>query len=224
MKIANQNSGVLFDLDGTLIDTAEDMTNILLDMIQKYDGDKKISMKVARNYVSDGSIGLVKLGFPRATSDKILELQKIYLSQYQKKLCIHTKFFHSLKSLTRYLEKNNIKWGIVTNKPTRMTLPLLAKLDEHIQHVISGDTITKRKPDPEPLNLACNMMGISAHNSIYVGDAKRDIDAGNLARMKTIAVNYGYIKKEDDITKWKATIIVDTPSQLSAVIKKELNL
>ena len=78
MKIANQNSGVLFDLDGTLIDTAEDMTNILLDMIQKYDGDKKISMKVARNYVSDGSIGLVKLGFPRATSDKILELQKIY--------------------------------------------------------------------------------------------------------------------------------------------------
>lgn len=224
MKKPNQNSGVLFDLDGTLIDTAEDMASILLDMIQKYDGDKHISMTTARNYVSDGSIGLIKLGFPEVSEGKVLELQKIYLSQYQKKLCIHSKFFHSLKSLTMQLEKNDIKWGIVTKKPTRMTLPLLLELNQYIQHVISGDTITKRKPDPDPLILACNMMNITPSNSIYVGDAKRDIDAGNLAGMKTIAVNYGYIKKGDDTAKWKATLIVDTPNQLSAVIKRELRL
>ena len=97
MKKPNQNSGVLFDLDGTLIDTAEDMASILLDMIQKYDGDQHISMTTARNYVSDGSIGLIKLGFPEVSEGKVLELQKIYLAQYQKKLCIHSKFFHSLK-------------------------------------------------------------------------------------------------------------------------------
>jgi phosphoglycolate phosphatase len=221
----NSNStGVLFDLDGTLIDTAPDMTKVLLEMIKEFHGDKKITNKVARNYVSDGSIGLLEIGFPSASTTRITDLQKTYLNLYQKNLCKQTKFFLSLRNLISDLDKKQIKWGIVTNKPTRMTLPLLISLKTFTQYVISGDTLTSRKPNPLPLTLACKMMNIESVNAIYVGDAERDIIAGISAGMKTIVAGYGYIKHDDNPSKWGAGMIAETPSQLNEMIKNELNI
>ena len=221
----NSNSKVvLFDLDGTLIDTAPDMTKVLLEMIKEFNGDKKITNKIARNYVSDGSIGLLELGFPSASTTKITDLQKTYLNLYQNNLCKQTKFFHSLRNLISDLNKKQIKWGVVTNKPTRMTLPLLISLKTFTQYVISGDTLASRKPNPLPLILACKMMNIEPVNAIYVGDAERDIIAGISAGMKTIVAGYGYIKHDDNPSKWGADMIAETPSQLNEMIKNELNI
>lgn len=221
----NSNSKVvLFDLDGTLIDTAPDMTKVLLEMIKEFHGDKKITNKVARNYVSDGSIGLLEIGFPSASTTKITDLQKTYLNLYQNNLCKQTKFFHSLRNLISDLNKKQIKWGVVTNKPTRMTLPLLISLKTFTQYVISGDTLTSRKPKPLPLILACKMMNIEPVNAIYVGDAERDIIAGISAGMKTIVAGYGYIKHDDNPSKWGADMIAETPNQLNEMIKNELNI
>ena len=216
--------GVLFDLDGTLIDTASDMTEVLLDMIKKLQGNNKITNKIARNYVSDGSIGLLNIGFPSASESKIIELQKTYLNLYQMNLCKHTRFFHSLRNLLSDLDRKQIKWGIVTNKPTRMTLPLLLSLRTFTQYVISGDTLRSRKPSPLPLILACKMMNIEPINAIYVGDAERDIVAGISAGMKTIVAGYGYIKDKDNPSKWGAQMIAETPNKLCEMIKKELRI
>ena len=120
--------------------------------------------------------------------------------------------------------RDRIKWGIVTNKPTRMTLPLLLSLRTFTQYVISGDTLRSRKPSPLPLILACKMMNIEPINAIYVGDAERDIVAGISAGMKTIVAGYGYIKNKDNPSKWGAQMIAETPNQLCEMIKKELIL
>jgi 2-phosphoglycolate phosphatase len=222
--MSNFAKSVLFDLDGTLIDTASDMTEVLLTMINKHHGDLSITNDIARNYVSDGSIGLIKIGFPLAPKTKIKELQKIYLKLYQENLCIKSNFFHSLEKLLDDLTKNQIQWGIVTNKPTRMTLPLLIALKRFSPFVISGDTIKERKPSPLPLILACKMMNIQPENVIYVGDAERDIIAGRAARMKTVLAQYGYIKRNDRPSEWNADLTAKTPEDLSKIIRSKLNL
>ena len=222
--MSNFAKSVLFDLDGTLIDTALDMTEVLLTMINKHHGDLSITNDIARNYVSDGSIGLIKIGFPLAPKSKVEELQKIYLNLYQENLCIKSNFFHSLEKLLDDLTKNQIQWGIVTNKPTRMTLPLLIALKRFSPFIISGDTIKERKPSPLPLILACKMMNIQPENVIYVGDAERDIIAGKAARMKTVLAQYGYIKRNDKPSEWNADLTAKTPEDLCKIIRSELNL
>ena len=222
--MSNITRGVLFDLDGTLIDTAQDMTEVLLKMIEKYHGDRSVTRDIARNYVSDGSIGLINIGFPLASKNEVMELQKIYLKLYQDNLCIDSNFFHPLEKLLDDLEENQIQWGIVTNKPTRMTLPLLIALKRLTPFVISGDTIRNRKPNPLPLILACKMMNIHPENTIYVGDAERDIVAGKAARMKTIVAQYGYINRGNKTSDWNSDFTAKTPEDLSEKIRSELNL
>ena len=222
--MSNFAKSVLFDLDGTLIDTAIDMTEVLLTMIKSHHGDLSITNEIARNYVSDGSIGLIKIGFPLTPKNKIKELQKIYLKLYQENLCIKSDFFYSLEKLLDDLTKNQIQWGIVTNKPTRMTLPLLIALKRFSPFVISGDTINKSKPSPLPLILACKMMNIQPENVIYVGDAERDIIAGKAAHMKTVLAQYGYIKRNDKPSEWNADLTAKTPEDLSKIIRSQLNL
>ena len=215
---------VLFDLDGTLVDTAPDMITTLFKVINSQKKEASIPKDIIRNYVSDGSIGLIKLAFPDANESEITKLQQKFLSIYQNNLCIKTKVFKSLRNLLRTFEKHFIKWGVVTNKPSRMTIPLFRELNLTCKYIISGDTLAYRKPSPEPLILACNLMNIKTDDAIYIGDAKRDIEAGRTAGMKTICARYGYIKNEDNLESWDSDLIASSPSHLSSLIKKELHI
>jgi phosphoglycolate phosphatase len=216
---------ILFDLDGTLVDTAPDMVAALVD-IQQDEGHKPIAYELARTHVSHGAAGLVKLAFPGIPFDEHERLGLEFLDRYEQAVCINSVLFSQMAELLDQLDGSGLPWGIVTNKPTRMTEPLLAALD--IDHraacVICGDTIPQRKPDPEPLLLASRQTGVEPNRTIYVGDAARDIEAGLAAGMFTIAATYGYITADDDPLAWNAHQIAASTEELTHQILKGVNL
>ena len=216
------NKAVLFDLDGTLIDTAPDMIYALKTVLKNNHTNTSISDKTLRKYVSDGSIGLINLVFPNENNAEILRLQSQFLDAYEKNLSSESQIFPHLDDLLFFLENNHFMWGIVTNKPTRMTLQLLNCLELYCPYVVCGDTLRDRKPSPKPLIIASKLMNIDPMNIMYVGDAKRDIEAGRLANMKTVSAEYGYIKDEDDPKSWDADISARSPLALNKIIKKGL--
>ena len=216
------NKAVLFDLDGTLIDTAPDMIYALKTVLKNNHTNTSISDKTLRKYVSDGSIGLINLVFPNKNIEEIQRLQSQFLDAYEKNLSRESQIFPHLDDLLFFLENNHFMWGIVTNKPTRMTLQLLKCLELYCPFVVCGDTLRDRKPSPKPLIIASKLMNIDPMNIMYVGDAKRDIEAGRLANMKTISAEYGYIKDEDDPKSWDADISASSPIALNKIIKKGL--
>ena len=216
------NKAVLFDLDGTLIDTAPDMIVALKTVLKNNHTDTSISDKTLRKYVSDGSIGLINLVFPNENNEEIQRLQSQFLDAYEKNLSRESQIFPHLDDLLFFLENNHFMWGIVTNKPTRMTLQLLNCIELYCPYVVCGDTLRDKKPSPKPLIIASKLMNIDPMNITYVGDAKRDIEAGKLANMKTVSADYGYIKDEDDPKSWDADISANSPLALNKIIKKEL--
>ena len=216
------NKAVLFDLDGTLIDTAPDMIYALKTVLENNHTNTSISDKTLRKYVSDGSIGLINLVFPNENNAEILRLQSQFLDAYEKNLSSESQIFPHLDDLLFFLEDNHFMWGIVTNKPTRMTLQLLNCIELYCPYVVCGDTLRDRKPSPKPLIIASKLMNIDPMNITYVGDAKRDIEAGRLANMKTVSAEYGYIKDQDDPKLWDADISARSPLALNKIIKKGL--
>lgn len=216
---------VLFDLDGTLIDTAPDMVRILRDMLDAYDGPS-LSYAHARSVVSNGSLGLVRLGFPKANDALLKELQQEYLDRYEANICRDSMLFPGLAELLSALEQARYPWGIVTNKPERMTMPLLASLglERRSACTVSGDTLPQRKPDPEPLWHACRLANLDPSRTLYVGDAERDIAAGRAAGMPTLAAAYGYITEDDDPAAWDADGIASDTQELRTLVAKAVNL
>ena len=212
----------LFDLDGTLIDTAPDMIHALKSVLDNNHTNTQISDETLRKYVSDGSIGLINLVFPNKNNEEIQCLQSQFLDIYEKNLSNESRIFPHIDDLLVFLKDNHFMWGIVTNKPTRMTLQLLNCLGIYCPFVVCGDTLRDRKPSPKPLLIASKLMNIDPINIVYVGDAKRDIDAGRLANMKTVSADYGYIKDGDDPKSWNADICVKSPLILKKIIKKGL--
>jgi len=189
-------NAVLFDLDGTLIDTAPDMVTVL-QHLQHEHGVEPAPYDLARSYVSNGAIGLLTLGFPEVE----IEFGDEFHQQY----------------LERYAE---------TNKPEQLTEPLLIALGlaERSSCIVSGDTLSVRKPDPAPLLLGCDLLGVDAATSIYIGDAERDIEAGRRAGMATIAAGYGYITPDDDPREWDANVIATSTEELAQIVLKAVNL
>ncbi len=216
---------VLFDLDGTLVDTAPDMVAVLLD-IQKTECREPVEYAHARNYVSHGAAGLIGLGFPGASPADLERLRLEFLERYEQAVCIHSTLFPGLDVLLDRFDDGGIPWGIVTNKPERMTTPLLINLGiaERSVTTISGDTIAERKPDPAPLLLACAEAGVSPQRVIYVGDAARDITAGRAAGMFTVAATYGYVSAEEDPAAWNAHAIAANTEELARLLLKAVNL
>lgn len=216
---------VLFDLDGTLVDTAPDMVAVLL-AIQKDEGQCLVDYALARNYVSHGAAGLIGLGFPDASAADRERLRLEFLDRYEQAVCVHSCLFPGLAELLDRFDAGRIPWGIVTNKPARMTTPLLQNLGIAGRSVstISGDTIPERKPDPAPLLLACEQAGVAPERSIYVGDAARDIAAGLAAGMYTVAATYGYVSAEEDPAIWNAHVIAANTDELTHLLLKAVNL
>ncbi len=209
-------STVLFDLDGTLLDTAPDMTNALNLLLAEED-KPPLSNEECRDYVSHGSIAMVKLGFGNHQNVDDLERRRHrFLHLYEKVLCVDTKLFNGMDKVLDFLEENYISWGVVTNKPGFLTDPLLQQLGlfQRACTIISGDTLSKRKPHPEPLYLAATECGSLATECIYVGDAQRDIEAGNRANMQTLLASYGYIDASQEPILWNANGVIEYPEEI----------
>ena len=212
-------NGVLFDLDGTLLDTAPDMTNALNLLLEEED-KAPLSYIACRDFVSHGSIAMVTLGFGNqlinTNEDEFERLRQRFLDLYEQNLCVDTKLFKGMDETLHFLEEQKIHWGIVTNKPAFLTDPLLEQMQLHTRacSIVSGDTIPERKPDPAPLYLAADQCGCLVTECIYVGDAERDIEAGNRANMKTLLASYGYIDADQMPIEWGANGIVEHPEEI----------
>ena len=207
---------VLFDLDGTLLDTALDMVRSLNILLQE-EGVPTVEPAVARQYVSDGTKALVTLGFGDQQSTEQFERRcQRYLTIYEENLCVDTDFFEGMSETVEFLEENGILWGIVTNKPKFLTNPLLKamKLDVRASVVLSGDSLPQCKPHPQPLFHAAGEINLLTTECIYVGDAERDIVAGNRAGMLTLLASYGYIEAGDQPENWGANGIIQYPQEI----------
>jgi phosphoglycolate phosphatase len=174
---------------------------------------------VARNEVSNGAGGLLKLGFGDAADASQLEgLRQRFLELYLRDVCVKSRLFVDLDDL--FNRVSGVRWGIVTNKPGVFTDALLAALGiaSRWSSVVSGDRLPQRKPDPAPLLLAAAELGVPAARCIYVGDAPRDIEAGRAAGMTTVAAAFGYIRPHEDPYAWGADAVVRQPHELAAVL------
>ena len=213
-------AAVLFDLDGTLVDTAPDFVRVL-NQLRADDQLPPLPYDAIRNQVSNGARALVKLGFALdETSDDFARRLEKLLALYEQGLAVESKLFDGLDASLRWLEQRNIPWGVVTNKPSRYTLPLLRglKLDQRCAVAICPDHVTHKKPHPEPLLTACDWMSVDPQQTIYVGDHIRDIEAGRAAGNYTIAAAWGYLEQDTNINDWQADIILRTPAQLQAFL------
>jgi phosphoglycolate phosphatase len=223
--IAGTLDAVLFDLDGTLVDTAPDMVRVLQDMQAARDREP-VAYEVGRRYVSNGAIGLLRLAFPYESVDFGDPMHHEYLERYAEAICEKSRVFDGLAELLDWLDDAECPWGVVTNKPEYLTMPLLDALGlaDRSACTVSGDSLPVRKPDPGPLLLACDIAGVDAWRSIYVGDAARDIEAGLAAGMATIAAAYGYITEDDDPRNWGADLLVSDTEELAQIVRKAVNL
>ena len=222
---AGDFDAVLFDLDGTLVDTAPDMVRVLQDMQAARDREP-VAYETGRRYVSNGAIGLLRLAFPDETIDFGDPMHHEYLERYAQTICEDSQVFAGLAELLDRLDDAGRPWGVVTNKPGHLTMPLLDALGlaSRSACTVSGDSLPVRKPDPGPLLLACDIAGVEAFRSIYVGDALRDIEAGLAAGMATVAAAYGYITEDDDPHAWGADILASDTEELAQIVLKAVNL
>lgn len=207
---------VLFDLDGTLLDTAPDLADALNTVLVE-NGQSPLPHAAIRPVVSHGGIALVELGFGLARSDPQFDnLRTRLLDVYRENISRKTRPFPGMTELLEQLEARHINWGVVTNKPAWLTDPLLRDLDlyERSACVISGDTLDERKPHPAPMLYACEQAGSLPTQCVYVGDAQRDIEAGKNAGMHTLIALFGYIPAEDDIRTWEADAEISAPGEL----------
>lgn len=207
---------VLFDLDGTLIDTAPDMGGALNNLLIE-ENLAPIPLDIIRPLVSQGALVLTRLGFSEHVAECQIEpLRLRYLDHYRAIVANDSILFDCFEKVLGKLEDQGIPWGIVTNKPEWLTTPLLDQLalSHRAAVVICGDTLEQRKPHPLPLIVAADTIGIACENCIYIGDDKRDIDAGRAANMKTLIAAYGYINGETNLDEWQAGGIIEHPLDL----------
>ncbi|MCH7822896.1 MAG: HAD-IA family hydrolase [Proteobacteria bacterium] len=218
-------NAVLFDLDGTLVDTAPDMVGVLQEL-QRDRGVEPVPYEIGRSHVSHGAVGLLTLAFPEENVTAQGPLLCEYINRYANSVCSRTQLFAGLDDLIDRLDTAACPWGVVTNKPAHLTEPILEQLElaDRIAAVVSGDTLPTRKPDPAQLLHACEIMGVVAEETIYVGDAKRDVEAGHRAGMATIAAAYGYIPADDDPQHWDADLIAADTEELTRMVLKAVNL
>ncbi|MBL4712644.1 MAG: HAD-IA family hydrolase [Gammaproteobacteria bacterium] len=211
---------VLFDLDGTLVDTAPDMA-AALDILCDEEQQSHLPYSQVRPIVSNGSVALITLAFGKTLSEtKLNRLKKRYLEIYQDNLSVHSQLFDEMDALLLHLEQHDILWGVVTNKPGWLTEPLMQSLglQQRAACIVSADTTANRKPHPEPMHYACKLTKTKPDACLYVGDAKRDIEAGQNAGMKTVIAEYGYIGDWENIDDWQADYRIQSPEQLLAFL------
>lgn len=214
-------SAVLFDLDGTLLDTAPDFIRCLNQLRQQH-GLAPLPPEHIRRSVSNGARAMIRVGFGlEPDHPDYLEKHTAFLDLYETGVAVETRLFEGMDTLLQALEQRHIPWGIVTNKPVRFAAPLVEALglDQRCAVLVCPDHVSQRKPHPEALILACRQLGATPAQAVYVGDHERDIEAGRNAGMTTIAVRYGYIEAPETVDLWQADRVVDTVSDLANLLQ-----
>jgi len=215
---------VFFDLDGTLLDTAQDLGNALNRLLMER-GKEPLPDVVIRRVVSDGANAMLALAFDVHLGDPDhAELRERLLAFYLEDIATHTRPFDGIEEIIAKLTSSSLKWGIVTNKPWIYTEALMAYCEfaSTPAAIVCPDHVSQRKPDPEALFLACEQAQCEPQQAIYVGDHKRDIECGNKAGMPTIAVGYGYIREGDSHEKWQADHCVNSAQEIWPIIQAYL--
>lgn len=220
MKNKNSIKAVLFDLDGTLLDTALDLGGAANRLLAR-DNLSLLSDNVIYQTASQGSLALVKAGYGHDLSnDQYTQLRTDFLKNYTLHINDQTTYFNSVDILLDALDAHGIIWGIVTNKPTLYTQQLLRHYPrlENCAVVVCGDTLTVSKPDPAPMLLAAKEINIDPKHIVYVGDARTDIEASERAGMLSVAANYGYIPVNDPTNTWNSDHQIDQPKDLLTLL------
>jgi phosphoglycolate phosphatase len=211
---------ILFDLDGTLVDTAPDL-GLALNMQRERYGLSPLSQATIRPYASHGSKGLLSIGFGLSPEDRqFAEMREEYLALYDEVFTRSPRLFEGVAETLATIENRKIPWGIVTNKPRRFSAPLIhaMHLESRISCLVCGDDAMRPKPYPDTLLMACKITNSDAEHCMYVGDAERDIQAGRAAGMKTVVALFGYINAMDKPSEWGADVMIAEPKELLALI------
>ena len=210
---------VLFDLDGTLLDSAPDLV-ATLNHLRAGLGLAAMPVDDLRHYVSRGAIGLIKAGMPQCDDETLALRRDSFLAHYQENSFVRSRPFDGVELLLSELVNRKIPWGIVTNKMEYLTFPILEKTgwSSSVSAVICGDTVANSKPHPEPVLAACRMIGVDPEDALMIGDDLRDVEAGKRAGSRTAFVLYGYAdtKSQSDIAG--NTVLINTPEEVLALL------
>lgn len=206
---------VLFDLDGTLLDSAPDLV-ATLNHLRSNRGLAAMPVEELRHFVSRGAPGLIKAGMPPCDEDTFQQSRTAFLQYYANNSVINTRPFEGVEALLMKLKNAGIPWGIVTNKAEFLTLPIVAQVGwaSAAGAVICGDSVEFSKPHPAPVLAACELLGILPADTLMVGDDKRDIEAGKRAGCHTALVTYGYATEDDCAEMDGQTVLIDAPEDL----------
>ena len=215
-------STILFDLDGTLIDTAPDLAHALNLQLKRH-GKQPLPFVAIRPFASHGSRGLVGFGFGLTPKDdSFSKMRDEYLSIYDTVFTRSPVLLAGIAYLLQAIENKGLKWGIVTNKPRRFTVGLIESMGLNLESraacIVCGDDAPQPKPSPATLLMACVQIGVKSESCVYVGDAERDIIAGKAAGMKTVVALFGYIDVTDKPLEWGADAMIQTPKQLMEIL------
>lgn len=207
---------ILFDLDGTLADTAPDLGRAL-NIQRNRHGLPPLPDATIRPYASHGSRGLLGIGFGLKPEDPLFAaMRDEYLALYDEVFCENPVLFDGMQDVLTSIEKLGMPWGVVTNKPRRFTVPLMQALGlaQRAASIVSGDDCERPKPHPDTLLLACRQAGTDPEACWYIGDAERDIIAGHSAGMRTFVATYGYLGEDDEPELWRAHGMIASPRDL----------
>jgi len=207
---------VLFDMDGTLLDTAPDFIAVAQAMRMARGLDRVPDQQV-RDVVSGGARAMVLSAFDvDPLSDEFERLRLEFLERYQRHCAVESKLYEGMAELLSEIEQADLIWGVVTNKPVRFAEPIMQQLGlaSRSAVLVCPDHVSQSKPDPEPMLLACSQLDLDPATVLFVGDDLRDIESGRAAGSRTAAVRYGYIHPDDDPDTWGADVVVNHPLEL----------
>jgi phosphoglycolate phosphatase len=227
---------ILFDLDGTLVDTAPDLIACLNYALEQHDFSP-VATEHVKPHVSFGAIAMINAslifsppfeggrgGCALIDEEKRATILTMMLTEYEANIARHSKFFDGMLDVLNFIETQNLSWGIVTNKRERFALPLIQALElqNRVACVICGDTTPHPKPHPAPLFEACKRANVLVSECVYIGDAAHDILAGRNAKMYTLAAIYGYLQANDNPENWGANALISSPRQLLTWLENAL--
>lgn len=211
---------VLFDLDGTLLDSAPDLI-ASLNHLRAGLGLAALPVDDLRHFASRGAVGLIKAGMPPCDDETLAAWREDFLGHYQEHSFVHSRPFDGVELLLAELRERKIPWGIVTNKMEFLSVPILEKVGwiSSVAALVCGETISSSRPDPEPVLEACRKVGVIPENALVVGDDLRDVEAGKRAGCHTAFALYGYSDKESRFALTESTTVIDSPRDVLAILE-----